>query len=78
LPGLVQVDASATKNFRFYESHQVQLRIEMFNAMNHVNLGAPGLNILDTVNFGRVTSTSQGAGASNDARVVQFGLKYTF
>jgi hypothetical protein len=78
LPGLVQVDASATKNFRFYETHQVQLRIEMFNAMNHVNLGAPGLNILDAVNFGRVTSTSQGAGASNDARVVQFGLKYTF
>ncbi|MBL8210176.1 MAG: TonB-dependent receptor [Bryobacterales bacterium] len=78
LPGLVQVDASATKNFRFHESHQIQLRVEMFNAMNHVNLGAPGLNILDAVNFGRVTSTSQGAGASNDARVVQFGLKYTF
>ncbi|MBZ2177591.1 MAG: carboxypeptidase regulatory-like domain-containing protein [Acidobacteriota bacterium] len=78
LPGLVQVDASATKNFRLFESHQLQLRIEMFNALNHVNLGAPGLNFLDAVNFGRVISTSQGAGASNDARVVQFGLKYIF
>lgn len=78
LPGLNQVDFSATKNFRFYESHQVQFRAEMFNLFNHVNLGAPGLNIRDPNNFGRVIATSQGAGASNDARVVQFGLKYTF
>ena len=57
LPGLNQVDASATKNFRFPESHQMQFRAEFFNALNHVNLGAPGLNIRDPDNFGRVTST---------------------
>ena len=62
LPGLNQVDASATKNFRFTESQQLQFRAEFFNAFNHVNLGAPGLNIRDPDNFGRVTSTSQGAG----------------
>ena len=74
-----QVDFSATKNFRFRESHQVQFRAEFFNFFNHVNLGAPGLNILDPNNFGRVTSTSQGAaGMPGDARVIQFGLKYTF
>ncbi len=78
LPGLSQVDVSATKNFRFLESHQIQLRIETFNFLNRVNFGAPGTNILDTVNFGRVTSSSQGAGANSDARVVQFGLKYSF
>ena len=78
LPGLNQVDASATKNFRFLESHQLQFRAEFFNALNHVNLGAPGLNIRDPDNFGRVTSTQQGAGMPGDSRVVQFALKYSF
>ena len=68
LPGLNQVDASATKNFRFLESHQLQFRAEFFNAFNHVNLGAPGLNIRDPDNFGRVTSTAQGADAGRFAR----------
>ena len=79
LPGLNQVDFSATKNFRFRDSHQVQFRAEFFNFFNHVNLGAPGVNIRDPDNFGRVTSTNQGAaGMPGDARVIQFGLKYTF
>jgi len=79
LPGLNQVDFSATKNFRFLETHQVQFRAEFFNFFNHVNLGAPGLNIRDPNNFGRITSTNQGAaGMSGDARVIQFGLKYSF
>lgn len=79
LPGLNQVDASANKNFRLFETHQVQFRAEFFNFFNHTNLGAPGLNIVDRFNFGRVTSTNQGAaGMPGDSRVVQFGLKYIF
>ena len=79
LPGLNQVDAAATKNFRFGERQQVQFRAEFFNFFNHVNLGSPGLNIRDPANFGRVTSTVQGAGGMpGDARVVQFGAKYLF
>ena len=79
LPGLNQVDASAVKNFRFFESHTVQFRAEFFNFFNHVNLGAPGLNIRDPNTFGRVISTAQGAaGMPGDARVIQFGLKYNF
>jgi hypothetical protein len=79
LPGLNQVDASAVKNFRFFETHAVQFRAEFFNLFNHVNLGAPGLNIRDPATFGRVISTAQGAGGMpGDARVVQFGLKYNF
>ncbi|MEX2261434.1 MAG: TonB-dependent receptor [Bryobacteraceae bacterium] len=79
LPGINQVDFSANKAFRFKESHQVQLRAEFFNFFNHVNLGAPGLNIRDPDNFGRITSTNQGAaGMPGDSRVVQFGLKYSF
>ncbi len=64
------------KNFRFRESHRLPLRGEFFNFFNHVNLGSPGLNIRDTTNFGRVTSTVQGAaGMPGDARVVQFGIR---
>jgi hypothetical protein len=78
LPGLNQVDFSATKNFRFFESHSLQFRAEFFNFFNHVNLGAPGLDIRQPDRFGRVTSSSQTEGATNDARVIQFGLKYSF
>jgi hypothetical protein len=79
LPGLNQVDFSAVKNFRFFETHQFQFRAEFFNFFNHVNLGAPGLNIRDPANFGRITSTVQGAGGmAGDSRIVQFGLKYNF
>ena len=78
-PGLNQVDSSATKKFRIRERHNFQFRAEFFNFFNHVNLGTPGLNIREPDNFGRVTSTNQGAGGMpGDARVVQFGLKYSF
>jgi carboxypeptidase family protein len=79
LPGMNQVDFSATKNFRIAEHNNLQFRAEFFNLFNHVNLGAPGLNVRDPANFGRVTSTVQGAaGMPGDARIVQFGLKYAF
>ena len=78
LPGLSQVDFSVNKTFRFCESHQVQFRVEFFNFLNHVNLGAPGLDIRNTDTFGRVTSTTQTEGMPGDARVIQFGLKYVF
>jgi hypothetical protein len=56
----------------------VQFRAEFFNFFNHVNLGAPGLNIRAPDAFGRITSASQGPGAPNEARVIQFGLKFLF
>lgn len=78
LPGLNQVDFSAVKNFRFVERYTLQFRAEFFNFFNHVNLGAPGLNIRAPDAFGRITSASQGPGAPNEARVIQFGLKFLF
>jgi hypothetical protein len=78
LPGLNQVDASASKNFAISEHHRVQFRADFFNFFNHVNLGAPGLNIKDPANFGRITSTTQTAGMPGDARIVQFAMKYIF
>ncbi|MBI3694269.1 MAG: TonB-dependent receptor [Acidobacteria bacterium] len=78
LPGLSQVDFSVTKNFRLFEAHTLQFRAEFFNFFNHVNLGSPGLNIQQPNSFGRITTSSQTEGATNDARIIQFGLKYRF
>jgi len=78
LPGMNNIDASATKNFRFRESANIQFRAEFFNFFNHVNLGAPGTDRRAPNTFGRINSASQGAGVSNDGRVVQFGLKLQF
>lgn len=78
LPGLNNVDASATKNFRFGERANVQFRTEFFNFFNHVNLGAPGTDLHAPNTFGRITSASQGAGVATDGRVIQLGLKMQF
>jgi len=78
LPGLNQVDASAVKNFRIRERNNFQFRAEFFNFFNHVNLGTPGLSVQAPNAFGRITTSSQGAGVANDGRVVQFALKYQF
>ena len=80
LPGFNNVDFSAVKNIRFSEGgHNVQLRFEFFNFFNHVNLGAPGLSVTAPESFGVITTSRQGsAGIPNDARVIQFGLKYQF
>jgi hypothetical protein len=79
LPGMNQVDFSAVKNFRFGELLSLQFRAEFFNFFNHVNLGAPGLDVRAPNTFGRINSSVQGAaGAANEARVIQFGLKLIF
>jgi hypothetical protein len=72
------VDASATKNFRIRERSNFQFRAEFFNFFNHVNLGTPGLSLQAPNTFGRITTSSQGAGVANDGRVVQFALKVQF
>lgn len=78
LPGLEQVDFLASKELRLAERVNLEFRTEFFNFFNHVNLGAPGLNIQSRSSLGRITSANQGAGASNPGRTVQFGLKLRF
>ncbi|MGI8988914.1 MAG: hypothetical protein ACR2I2_04900 [Bryobacteraceae bacterium] len=71
-PRLFSVDFSATKQFLMpWEGHQLQLRFEAFNLLNHPNFGFPSATITDTA-FGRISSTA------TDMRQIQFALKYTF
>ncbi len=70
-PGRQQVDMSLQKNFRgLFEGHRVQFRWELFNMLNHTNLGTPNMSV-DNRNFGRITSAAA-------ARQMQFGLRYEF
>ena len=65
------VDASLFKRFHVRSGQTLEFRAEAFNVLNSAYFNAPNTNI-DTPAGGRVTSTS------NQARQIQFGLKYTF
>ncbi len=77
-PGTVNWDLSFIKNTRITERFNLQFRTEMFNFLNHVNLGAPGTGFSPGPNgfnqsgaFGVITS-------ARDARTIQMSLKLMF
>lgn len=77
-PGIVNWDLSLIKNTGITERVNLQFRAEAFNFMNHVNLGRPGTGFSpgpdgrnQSGSFGVITS-------SDDARIIQFGLKVIF
>jgi len=72
-PGFTNLNASLHKNFNmpYNEKHQLALRFEVTNALNHPNWGTPNItNPLTSSTFGRV-----GAGGM---RTMQLGAKYQF
>ena len=69
-PGFSRTDVSVFKSFGAARDHQVQLRIEAFNALNTVRYNQPG-NQIGTPAFGQITS-------ADDGRIVQLGIKYIF
>ncbi len=69
-PGIVNVDFALHKQFMVGDRGKVQFRVEFFNAMNHPNLGPPGLGIGDDAGIITTTSTRE--------RQIQFALKYLF
>lgn len=71
------LDFSLSKKFKITEDVNTQLRMELFNALNHTNFGTPNFVMFDNQGripaaFGRVTSTS------TESRRVQLALKVTF
>ncbi len=69
-PGAFSYDAALHKAFAIREKHRVTFRFELFNALNHRNLGGPTAAITNP-NFGRILGAS-------DGRNIQFALKYQF
>jgi len=77
-PGFKNMDFSLVKNFQVpgvsTPNSTIQVRLEMFNAFNWINLNNPSGSVTNP-NFGRSTSQRGGTGG---ARVVQLGAKWTF
>lgn len=69
-PGNYNLDFALFKGFRFGEGRELQYRWEMFNALNHANLGDPRANI-GAVRPGQIDTTS-------GPRIMQMGLRFVF
>jgi hypothetical protein len=69
-PGYVDVDFSLQKNFPITETMKIQFRTDFLNAFNHPNFATP--------NFSFGTPTFGVINASQDAREIQFALKFYF
>ncbi|HEY8996872.1 MAG TPA: TonB-dependent receptor, partial [Edaphobacter sp.] len=81
-PGFGTVDASLVKNTTIHENMKLQLRAEMFNIFNRLNL-ANSSGSFTSANFGRSTTTvGDNAGApglgSGEPFNVQFAAKFLF
>ena len=79
-PGYWRVDASVFKHIGFGEGRQVELRIEVVNLLNHVNLGNPNSEVGVPGNLnsdaGRITSTAYFN--ADPQRNFQFAAKIRF
>jgi hypothetical protein len=69
-PGYQYWTLGIFKNFVFKENYRIQFRTEFFNTFNHANFNNPDGGF-DSPTFGQVL------GADN-ARQIQFGLKFNF
>ena len=74
-PGVQNFDVSLDKNFAmpWNEHHQLQIRFDAFNALNHTNFANPS-KFIDQTGFGQITSTN----SSVPARQLQLAARYTF
>ena len=93
-PSLFQTDLSLAKNFAVKGRAKLQLRVEVFNVFNRVNLSANGINnrynpsnvVFDTGSGSTATSIVSAAPNANfgrivnvrDPRQVQLGLRLSF
>ena len=69
-PGLASVDLSIVKEWYFDEQGRLEFRWEIFNLLNRANFDVPN-RVFGTPNFGRIFS-------AQNAREMQFGLRYSF
>jgi hypothetical protein len=77
-PSMVQVDVKLSRAFQVREHKTVELRWEVFNVPNRVNLAAPNTT-LSSGTFGQITSDINGSSSqAGDPRIMQLALKFVF
>jgi hypothetical protein len=69
-PSFANVDLSFVRDFGLARDARLQVRVEIFNVFNHVNLGLPVAD-LNSPSFGRILS-------AGPPRLMQFGVKVIF
>jgi hypothetical protein len=78
-PRFVQVDGSLFKNVRWAGDQKVQLRVEVFNVVNRLQLpSAPNANFLAPATFGQFFNTFGRTEGFGTSRQIQVAVRYTF
>jgi hypothetical protein len=70
-PGMQTMDVALHREFKISEGVKLQLRAELFNAMNHTNLGTPN-RFVNTPQFATIIE------AATPGRQTQFNARITF
>jgi hypothetical protein len=68
--GRMEANLTLSKNFALWERHRLQVRWEVFNALNRANFALPQ-NAVNAANAATIVSASNG-------RLMQLGLRYEF
>ncbi len=73
-PGAIRTDVALIRRIYVpWQSHNMQLRAEVFNLLNRANFGLPDDNA-QSASFGRITTLAPGA----SGRLIQLGIRYAF
>ncbi len=70
-PAINNLDIGIFKNTRITERQSLELRWEMFNALNHTQWSPPSVNLESPASFGVITATAP-------PRIMQIVLRYAF
>jgi hypothetical protein len=76
-PGVVNMDLSLFRTFKFSERVNLQFRAESFNLSNTPHFANPNGNA-NSSSFGRITSTQSAGDAIGRSREMRFGLRLGF
>jgi hypothetical protein len=76
-PGFADVDLSAEKDTKIFESLNFKLRIDAFDILNHPNFGQPSGNTQSST-FGQISATRFATSDGGSSRQLQLSAKFTF
>jgi hypothetical protein len=76
-PGFANVDIALMKQTMIREKIRLEIRADAFDALNHPNLGQPGVTV-GTSTFGLISSTRFPTGDSGSSRQMQVAMKLVF
>jgi hypothetical protein len=78
-PGFSQFDISVTKGTKISEATRLEIRAEIFNFVNHTNLGFPAFSLFtNTSGAPNATAGKIQDTAGFTSRQIQFGAKFIF